>query len=118
MKNTLCALLAVLCCQFLFAQQDGASQNWGIQKMGIEARADYQREYVSGEAVKENSGFKGQYLNFSLDGKFNEKLSYAYRSVFIKCKKMKPFSMQQTGCILNIMLMSVWPSLPASRSWQ
>ena len=91
MKNTLCALLAVLCCQFLFAQQDGASQNWGIQKMGIEARADYQREYVSGEAIKENSGFKGKYLNFSLDGKFNEKLSYAYRQRLYKVQKDETF---------------------------
>lgn len=91
MRNTLCALLAVLCCQILFAQQDEASQNWGIQKMAIEARADYQREYVSGEAIKENCGFKGQYLNFRIDGKFNEKWSYAYRQRLYKVQADETF---------------------------
>ena len=91
MRNTLCALLAVLCCQFAFAQQDGLFTNWGIQKMGIEARADYQREYVSGDAVKENCGFKGQYLNFRVDGKFNDKLSYSYRQRLYKAQADETF---------------------------
>ena len=91
MRNTLCALLAVMCCQFAFAQQDGLFTNWGIQKMGIEARADYQREYVSGDAVKENCGFKGQYLNFRIDGKFNDKLSYSYRQRLYKAQADETF---------------------------
>lgn len=90
MRNTLCALLAVLCCQFAFAQQNEAL-NWGIQRMGIEARADYQREYVSGDAIKENCGFKGQYLNFRVDGKFNEKLSYSYRQRLYKAQADETF---------------------------
>ena len=90
MRNTLCALLAVLCCQFAFAQQDEVL-NWGIQRMGIEARADYQREYVSGDAIKENCGFKGQYLNFRVDGKFNEKLSYSYRQRLYKVQADETF---------------------------
>ncbi len=74
MKNTLCALFAFLCCQFIFAQQDEALLN-----LGVEARADYQREYIDGDAVKDNSGFKGKYLNIRIDGRLNDKFSYSYR---------------------------------------
>ena len=48
MKNTLCALLAVLCCQFAFAQQES------LLNLGLETRADYQREYIDGDAIKDN----------------------------------------------------------------
>ena len=74
MKNTLCALLALLCCQFAFAQQEESLLN-----LGIEARADYQREYIDGEAINDNCGFKGKYLNIRVDGKLNDKFSYSYR---------------------------------------
>ena len=74
MKNTLCALFAVLCSQFVFAQYDEA-----LLKLGIEARADYQREYIDGSAIKDNSGFKGQYLNIRMDGRLSDKVTYSYR---------------------------------------
>ena len=73
MKNTLCALLALLCCQFAFAQQESLSH------LSIETRADYQREYIDGEAINDNCGFKGQYLNIRMDGRISDKLTYSYR---------------------------------------
>ena len=74
MKNTLCALFAVLCSQFAIAQHDEALLN-----LGIEARADYQREYIDGNAIKDNCGFKGQYLNIRMDGRLSDKVTYSYR---------------------------------------
>ena len=74
MKNTLCALFAVLCSQFVFAQYDEA-----LLGLGIDARADYQREYIDGSAIKDNSGFKGQYLNIRMDGRLSDKITYSYR---------------------------------------
>ncbi|MBO5885818.1 MAG: hypothetical protein J6Q43_03555 [Bacteroidaceae bacterium] len=40
---------------------------------------DYQREYLDGDAVKANSGFRGKYLNVMLFGTINEHWSYSYR---------------------------------------
>lgn len=74
MKNTLCALLAAICCQFAFAQQEEKLFN-----LGIEARADYQREYIDGDAINDNCGFKGKFLNIRVDGQLNDKFSYSYR---------------------------------------
>jgi len=45
----------------------------------IETRIDYQREYLDGDAVKANSGFKGKYLNVILNGAINDHWSYSYR---------------------------------------
>lgn len=86
MRNTLCALLALLCCQFTFAQQDETLLN-----LGVETRADYQREYIDGDAIKDNCGFKGQYLNIRMDGQFNDKLSYSYRQRLNKAHKDASF---------------------------
>ena len=86
MKNTLCALLAVFCCQFAFAQQDEALLN-----LGVETRADYQREYIDGDAVKGNCGFKGKYLNIRMDGRLNEKFSYSYRQRLNKANADQSF---------------------------
>ena len=73
MRNTLCALLALLCCQFAFAQQEI------ISTLNIETRADYQREYFDGNAINDNCGFKGKYLNIRMDGRISDKLTYSYR---------------------------------------
>ncbi len=91
MKNTFCALLAVVCCQFAFAQQDNALLNSGVLNLGIEARADYQREYIDGTAIKDNCGFKGKYLNIRIDGRLNEKFSYSYRQRLNRAHKDESF---------------------------
>ena len=45
----------------------------------LETRFDYQREYLDGEAINPNSGFKGKYLNVMLNGTIDEHWSYSYR---------------------------------------
>ena len=45
----------------------------------LETRFDYQREYLDGESVDPNSGFKGKYLNVILNGTIDEHWSYSYR---------------------------------------
>ena len=45
----------------------------------LQARADSQRLYEEGDAVKDDCGFRGQYLNLILDGDINEHFSYNYR---------------------------------------
>ena len=85
MKNTLCALLAVLCCQFAFAQQES------LLNLGLETRADYQREYIDGDAIKDNCGFKGKYLNIRADGRISDKLTYSYRQRLNKAHKDASF---------------------------
>jgi hypothetical protein len=74
MRNTLCTLLALFCCQLAFSQQEAKLFN-----LGLETRLDYQREYIDDEAVNDNSGFKGKYLNIRIDGQLNDKFSYSYR---------------------------------------
>lgn len=73
MKKTICALLAAVFTGGVYAQES----NW--LNLRAEARFDYQREYLDGDAVKSNSGFKGKYINIVMDGSINESFTYAYR---------------------------------------
>ncbi len=45
----------------------------------IEARGDYQRDYVDGQSIKDNSGFKGQFLNLIVKSKLNRHFSFFFR---------------------------------------
>ena len=67
---TLCLVMSVLC---VMAQE---SKTVNLQ---LETRMDYQREYLDGDAILPNSGFKGKYLNVILNGTINEHWSYSYR---------------------------------------
>lgn len=78
-------LFSVICTSHSFAQE----QN--LIDLKAEVRMDYQREYVDGDAVKPNSGFKGKYLNIILNGTINEHFSYAYRQRLNKPHKDASF---------------------------
>lgn len=80
MKNILCTLVLLCMAQFAAAQDD-------LLNFGIEVRADYQREYMNGDPVKDNCGFKGKYLNIRLDGNITDKFSYSYRQRLNKFSK-------------------------------
>ena len=67
---TLCLVMSVLCVM---------AQDSKVVNLQLETRMDYQREYLDGDAVKANSGFKGKYLNVILNGTINEHWSYSYR---------------------------------------
>jgi hypothetical protein len=55
------------------------AQNNELLTIRIEARLDYMQEYVEGNKINNNSGFKGKYLNIRMDGNLAEGLSYSYR---------------------------------------
>ena len=60
---TLCLVMSVLCVK---------AQESKVVNLQLETRMDYQREYLDGDAVKPNSGFKGKYLNVILNGNIND----------------------------------------------
>ena len=73
MKKLICTLVIALAFLGVKAQNDQ------IVNLQVETRIDYQREYLDGDAVKSNSGFKGKYLNVILNGNINDHWSYSYR---------------------------------------
>ena len=50
-----------------------------LVNVGLWARVDYQREWLGGDPVKDNSGFKGKNVSLLINGEFNEHFSYNYR---------------------------------------
>lgn len=84
MKKHLLLLLGLAFSGLSVAQEN-------LLDLRAEARVDYQREYVDGETVKANSGFKGKYLNIILSGTLNEHFSYAYRQRLNKAHSEQSF---------------------------
>lgn len=56
-----------------------SAQEGNLVNIGLQARVDYQREYLGGDAVKGNCGFKGKNVSILINGAFNEHFSYNYR---------------------------------------
>ena len=73
MKKIICSLFLLVSSLCATAQENKAIN------LLFETRLDYQREYLDGDAVKANSGFRGKYLNLMLFGTINEHWSYSYR---------------------------------------
>ena len=65
MKRLLCAVLCGASVIAACAQDE-------LVRLKMQTRVDYQREYVDGDAVHDNSGFKGKYFMLLLDGKIND----------------------------------------------
>ena len=72
MKRLICAVLCGASVIAACAQDE-------LVRLKMQTRVDYQREYVDGDAVHDNSGFRGKYFMLLLDGKINDHFSYAYR---------------------------------------
>lgn len=85
MKKFLCTCLTVASLATVSAQET----KW-LNLQG-EVRVDYQREYLDGDAVKSNSGFKGKFLNIMLSGQITDKFSYAYRQRLNKAHSDQSF---------------------------
>lgn len=77
MKKGLC-LLAIMASTAMLSAQENAID------LKIEVRADYQREYIDGESIEENCGFKGKYLNLAVSGNITDNFSYSWRQRFNK----------------------------------
>lgn len=63
------------------------AQDKALIDLTVQARGDYQRVYEDGEAIKDDCGFKGQYLNLIIQGDINEHFSYSYRQRLNKISK-------------------------------
>ncbi len=50
-----------------------------LVNLRMSTRLDYQQEYVDGDKVNDNSGFKGKYLNVLLDGTIADGFSYSFK---------------------------------------
>lgn len=48
-------------------------------RLNLDMRGDYQGEYVEGDKVKDNSGFKGKYFLLKMSGNISEHFSYSFR---------------------------------------
>lgn len=72
--------------------QNISAQNENIVKhLELQARGDYQREYIDGKAIRSNSGFRGKYFNFILSGEITKNISYFYRQRLNRISKSSDF---------------------------
>ena len=55
------------------------AQTRAVGHLSVEARGDYQRDYVDGSVRDDASGFSGRYLNVKMNGQIAERLTYSYR---------------------------------------
>lgn len=58
---------------------DDSAQDFRINELYFETRLGFQGEHLDGKAVDDATGFRGQYLNFRLDGQITRGLTYSYR---------------------------------------
>ena len=76
MKHSLFLLIAsALTAIGALAQQSDPA----VVALTFQARGDYQRNYVDGKAVKDDCGFKGQYLNMIVQGAVGKQFEYYLR---------------------------------------
>ena len=68
---TLCAMLT------LVAQSMKAQEHQLVEKLTVEARGDYSRDYHDGRYRQDYSGFQGRYLNVLMNGRINHQFSYS-----------------------------------------
>ncbi len=71
--------LLIAAFSFLFIVLPMSAQKGNLVNIGLQARVDYQREYLDGSSVKDNCGFKGKNVSILINGEFNEHFSYNYR---------------------------------------
>ena len=76
LKTFVFACLCLVAAGNVFAQD--LNQTGPVNLQG-EVRVDYQGDYVDGEYVGANSGFKGKYVNVILFGNISDSFSYSYR---------------------------------------
>lgn len=72
-RKLLYAAVMLLGCCALYAQEEE------LFRLETEVRVDYMQEYLEGGKVGAASGFKGKYLNFRIDGKIADGLTYSWR---------------------------------------
>ncbi len=73
MKHKLLTAVLVLASAALHAQENE------LAILRLETRFDYQQEHLQGGKINDNSGFKGRYLQFRMDGQIAEGVTYSFR---------------------------------------
>ena len=64
--------------------KSAAQNEMEVLRLDAEVRVDYAQEYVSGDIIKDASGFKGRYLNLRMDGQIVKGLTYSWKQRFNK----------------------------------
>ena len=82
--------LKAICCALAVCATMQA-QKGGKVNLRLEARGDYQREYVDGDVVDDETGFKGKFLNFVMSGNLTKNISYSFRHRLNKMVKNSNF---------------------------
>ncbi|MBR1889773.1 MAG: porin [Alloprevotella sp.] len=77
-------------CAFLFSAYASA-QSFRLNDLQLQVRGDYQREYLGSEPQRDNSGFKGQFLNFLISADLPKDLSFSFRYRLNKMNKASDF---------------------------
>lgn len=75
MKKALCAMLLASAALSVAAQ----SNDDKLMTLRLETRLDYQRNWLDGTTIKDNTGFEGKFLNIRVDGNITDNLSYSWR---------------------------------------
>ncbi len=75
MRKMLCAAVIAACGVTGMAQDSDQT----LLNLKVEARLDYQRDWLDGDVVKDNTGFEGKFLNIKADGNITDNLSYSWR---------------------------------------
>ena len=75
----------------LSATWNVTAQDETLLNFGVLTRFDYQREYIDGSPLRENSGFKGKNLSIYFNGDLTPRLSYFYRQRLNRAHKDESF---------------------------
>lgn len=67
--------------------ESATAEKQSIATLRLEARLDYQRDWLDGTTINSNSGFEGKFLNIRLDGNITDNLSYSWRHRFNRSVK-------------------------------
>lgn len=79
MKTQLFGLTLLSATGLVCAETIVPETNEDVVTMRLETRFDYQRDWLDGKTVKDNSGFEGKFLNIRIDGNITDNLSYSFR---------------------------------------
>lgn len=91
MRHLLMGLTMLSVAGLACAETVGPETNEKLLRLRVETRFDYQRDWLDGHTVKDNSGFEAKFLNLRVDGNITDHLSYSWRQRFNKTIKDSSF---------------------------
>lgn len=87
MKKYILGLMMISAAGISCAETIGPETNEELLTLRLETRFDYQRDWLDGNTVKDNSGFEAKFLNIRVDGNITDHLSYSWRHRFNRTVK-------------------------------